>query len=68
MRKNKMFKIIGLSVITAGLLVGCGGSSTTTSNTSNISGAVLKGPFDQSTITLYDAEGKEITSTTSTEG
>ena len=67
MRKNKMFKIIGLSVITAGLLVGCGGSSTT-SNTSNISGAVLKGPFDQSTITLYDAEGKEITSTTSTEG
>ena len=67
MRKNKMFKIIGLSVITAGLLVGCGGSSTT-SNTSNISGAVLKGPFYQSTITLYDAEGKEITSTTSTEG
>ena len=68
MRQSNMFKFIGLSIITAGLLVGCGSSSTTTAANSGLLGAVVKGPITGATVTTYDADGKEVAKTTSTDG
>ncbi len=74
MRENRMFKIIGLSVITAGLLVGCGDSVTATSNSpvvtssDKLAGSLLKGPITNATVTIYDANGKEVGQTTSMNG
>ena len=74
MKQSRVFKIIGLSVITAGLLVGCGGNSSspttpTTSTTSDgLKGSLVKGPITDAKVTIYDANGKEVASTTSKDG
>ena len=71
MKKSKMFKLIGLSVITAGLLVGCGSSSSTTTTPTTptgLQGSVLKGPITAATITVYDADGKEVATATTVDG
>ena len=69
MKQNKaLFKMIGLSVITAGLLVGCGGGSSSTDSSSQLAGALIKGPISNANITLYDENGIELASTTSKEG
>ena len=75
MKQSRVFKIIGLSVITAGLLVGCGGNGSTpattptTSTTSEgLQGSLVKGPITDANVTIYDATGKEVASTTSKEG
>ncbi|CAA6803789.1 MAG: Multicopper oxidase [uncultured Sulfurovum sp.] len=63
-----MFKFIGLSVITAGLLVGCGSSSSTPETNSGLLGSVVKGPITEATVIIYDAIGKEVARTTSKDG
>jgi FtsP/CotA-like multicopper oxidase with cupredoxin domain len=81
MKKRKMMKIVGMSVVTAALLVGCGSgnsntpteqeadNSTTSSATNNaLLGAVLKGPIDGATVTVYDKNGKSVATTTSSDG
>ena len=70
MKQSKIFKLVSLSVITAGLLVGCGSSSSNPSTTPSrgLLGAVLKGPIDGATVTVYDQDGKEVASTTSSAG
>jgi hypothetical protein len=71
MKQSRMlFKMVGLSVITAGLLVGCGGNGSTATNISSekLSGSLVKGPITAATITVYDADGKEVATTTSLDG
>ena len=76
MKQSRVFKIIGLSVITAGLLVGCGGNSSTTTPTipstattlKGLQGSLLKGPITDANVTIYDSEGKEVVSTISKDG
>jgi len=68
MRKIRMFKLIGLSVITAGLLVGCGSSSTSVTENTGLEGSLFKGPITTATITVYDADGKEVATTSSLDG
>ncbi len=66
MRTNRiLLKMIGLSVITAGLLVGCGNA---TENSTKLLGAVLKGPIDGATVTIYNMDGKVVSQTTSKDG
>ncbi len=70
MRQKRILQMISLSLITSALLVGCGGGSTTTPTDAQekLSGSIVKGPIDGATITIYNANGKEIASTTSKEG
>ena len=65
-----MLKVLGLSVITAGLFIGCGGGDTASTPTTatTLQGAVLKGPITDATVTVFDANGTEVAKTTSTDG
>ena len=71
MKQRNVLKLIGLSVITAGLLVGCGGGSSTTApttTTESLNGSLVKGPISDANVTIYDADGSAIASTISKDG
>ena len=64
-------------MVVSGLLVGCGGDGSTSSNltdrssnpsTQTLLGSVVKGAIDGADITIYDESGKKIASGTSKEG
>ena len=67
MKPMRTFKMMSLSLIITLLLVGCGDSSTSPINT-GLQGAVVKGPITGATVTIYDADGKEVAQSTSTDG
>jgi len=74
MKYKTRINSIVLSVLTSVLLVACssgGDESPATNSVANgkqLVGSIIKGPIDGATITLKDASGKIITTTTSKEG
>lgn len=70
MRQSKMVKVLGVSIITAALLVGCGSSSSTSTSTTTekLSGSVIKGPIDGADIIVFDSNGTEVVRTKSSAG
>jgi len=78
MKQRKIIKMIGLSIITAVLLVGCGNGSSTstispaptasptpTSSSKKLSGSIIKGPIDGAEIIVFDSTDTEIVRTLS---
>ena len=68
MKYRNSLKSIALSLVVSGLLVGCGGDSSSSPSTETLLGSVVKGAIDGADITIYDENGKEIASGTSKEG
>ncbi len=58
MKLNSTYKMFSISLLTSALLIGCGSSDKTTTQT--LSGSVIKGPIDNATIMLKDASGKTL--------
>lgn len=71
MRQKKILKLIGVSLVTVGLLAGCGGGGNTPTDNivaKNINGSLLKGAITNAKIKIYDANTKEVASGTSKDG
>ncbi|PHS33729.1 MAG: hypothetical protein COA92_04295 [Sulfurovum sp.] len=62
------YKMVSLSLIASAFLVGCGGSASVEAEITPLNGSIIKGPIDNATITLKDALGKVIATTTSSKG
>ena len=61
-------KMVSLSLIASAFLVGCGGSASVEAEVTPLNGSIIKGPIDNATITLKDATGKVVATTTSNKG
>ena len=72
MKYSNSLKSIALSLVVSGLLVGCGGDSSSStsldSSTETLLGSVVKGAIDGADITIYDQNDKKVASGASKDG